>query len=144
MEAVVAPLAAVAAHLVAAEGRHHVPAAAVDGHLARPQLGGDLAGLLEVAGLHIGGEPVLGVVADIDSLIDRVVAEDGQDGPEDLFFGDGHVIGDVRKDGGLHIVALVQTLRPASAADDQRRALVDAGLDQLLDLVELHLGDDRT
>ena len=39
---------------------------------------------------------------------------------------------------GLHIVALVQPRRPAGAAGDQRRLLVDAGLDQALDLVPLH------
>src|SRR5579862_4692313 len=111
VEGVVAPLAPVAAHLVAAERGGHVAAAAVDRDLAGAQPRGDLAGLFDVGRLHIGGEAVLGVVADIDGLVDRFVAEDRQHRAEDLFTGDGHVVGDVGEDGGLHIVALVEAIR---------------------------------
>src|SRR6185312_7367194 len=50
VEGVVAPLAPVAAHLVAAEGGGHVAAAAVDRHLAGAQPRGHLAGLVDVGG----------------------------------------------------------------------------------------------
>src|ERR1019366_9713333 len=46
--------------------------------------------------------------------------------------------------GGANEVAAVQVLRTAGTAGDQFRALVDAGLDQALDLVVLNFADHRT
>ena len=44
---------------------------------------------------------------------------------------------------GLDVIAAVEARRPAEAARDQLRALLDADADQALDLVELRLADDR-
>ena len=67
-----------------------------------------------------------------DGNLDLVYVRDRIDstGPKISSLGDGHVVGDVGEHRGLHIVALVQALGPAGAADDQGRALVDALLDQ--------------
>ena len=54
-----------------------------------------------------------------------------------------HVRRHIGEDRGPHVVAAVEALRPAGAAGDQRGALVDARLDQALDLVELDLADHR-
>jgi len=64
-------------------------------------------------------------------------------GPEDFLNGDGHVVADVGENGRLHIVAAVESVRTAEAAGDERRAFIDAGLDEALDLVPLRFGDDR-
>ena len=144
MEGEITPLAPVTAHLIATERGHHVAAAAVDRDLTSAQFAGHITGFVKVFGLHIGRQAVLRVVANIDGLIEAVIAQDRQHGAEDFFLGDGHLVGNIGKNGGLHIIALVQTFRTADAADDQGRALVDTGLDQLLDLVELNLGNHRT
>ena len=44
---------------------------------------------------------------------------------------------------GLHIVAAVEAVGTAEAAGDERRAFIDALLDEALDLVPLGFGDDR-
>ena len=81
MEAELAPLAPVAALLVAAERRVEIEAV-VDRHPARADPAGDGAGLLEVGGRDIAREAVLGVVGDLDGLVDVVVAEDHSTGPK--------------------------------------------------------------
>src|ERR1700685_4348506 len=53
LEAELAPFAAGAGLLVAAERRVHVAARAVDVHVAGADLGCDLAGVVDVARLHI-------------------------------------------------------------------------------------------
>ena len=88
-------------------------AAAVDRDLAGAQPRGHLADLRLVGARDVGGEAVLGVVADLHRLVDRLVAEDRDHRPEDLFLGDGHVVGDVGEHRRLHIVALVQAFRTA-------------------------------
>ena len=70
-----------------------------------------------------------------DRLLLGVVGQDGEHRPEDLLARDGHVVGDVGEHGRTHVIAAVEALRPAGAAGDQRRAFVDALLDQALDLV---------
>src|SRR5690606_21081926 len=57
--------------------------------------------------------------------------------------GDGHVGGHMAEDGRLNIVALVQPLWTARAADYQLGTFFDALGDQLLDLAPLGLGYDR-
>ena len=93
--------------------------------------------------LHIGGEAIDRVVADGDSLLLAVIGQHGQHRPEDFLARDGHVVGDIGKDGGLHIIALVQPLRPPRPAGNQRGAFLDALLDQALDLVPLGFADHR-
>ena len=43
---------------------------------------------------------------------------------------------------GTDIVAAAQTRRPPGTSSDQSGAFADAGVDEALDLVELHLADD--
>ena len=143
MEAVFAPFAAIAAHLVTAKRRGHVKGA-VDRHLPRAQARGNSAGSFEIIAPDIAGQTIFGVIADGDGFVDRAVAKDRQHRPKDFLAGDGHVVGDIGKDRGLDEIALVQPLGPTGAAGDQGCAFVDASLDQPLDLVELGRRDDRT
>jgi hypothetical protein len=73
-----APLAAVSALAVAAEGGVEVEGV-VDGDPARPDATGYGAGLVQIGARDIAREPGLGVVGDLDGVVDAVVAEDGQD-----------------------------------------------------------------
>ena len=91
----------------------------------------------------IGGEAVFGVVRDLDRLVDRVIGEDRQNRPENLFARDRHVIGDIREDGGLGVIAPLQALGLSEAARDEARLLLDSFLDEGLNLVPLRLGDER-
>jgi hypothetical protein len=93
------------------------------------------------AGLHIGREAVDRVVGHRDDLVLVLVGQDREHRPEDLLARDGHVVGDAGEDRRAHIVAAVEILRTAGAARHQLRALVDAGLDQALDLLELDAAD---
>src|ERR1700689_475300 len=138
-------LAPEAALLVAAEGVgrvDHVPVVDVD-H-AGFQAPGDVEGPLFVTAPYAGRQAVVGVVGDRDGLVDGVVGQDNQNGPEDLFPGDGHVVGDAGEDGRLNPVAGLER-RPAgaAAADSAGRALgcgaVEGGEDPLV----LLPGDDR-
>ena len=79
------------------------------------------------------------LTASASSLAPRMV----EHRPEDLLARDRHVVGDVGEDGRADIEALVDALGQARTAGDQRRAFVDALLDQRLDLVPLAAVDDR-
>src|ERR1700730_10985970 len=113
-------LAAEPALLVTAEGVvrvDHVPVVDVD-HPGL-QAAGYVKSPLLVAAPDAGRQPVAGVIGDRDGLVDRVVGQDGQYGPEDLLPGDDHVVGHVGEDRRLDPVAGLE-LRPAggAAADD--------------------------
>lgn len=56
MDGPVGLFAAIAGLLVAAEGREGVPVRVVDVDLARPETPRHAAGMLQIPGLHIGGE----------------------------------------------------------------------------------------
>src|SRR5882757_2410377 len=118
-EPVVAPLAAVARHLVAAERHGHVAVGAIEADLTRPQPRSHLAHPARVRAGNVGGEAVHGVVADFDGLVDGVVAQDRKDRTEDFLARDGHVVGHIREHSGLDVVALVEAFGPARAAGDQ-------------------------
>src|SRR5271155_2440748 len=107
VEPELAPLSTVAAALVAAERRVHVESM-IDRHPTGPDPAGHLTRLVEVGSRDKAGQAIFGVVGDLDGLIDVVIAEDAQHRPEDLLAGNRHVIGDVREDGRLDVVTLVQ------------------------------------
>src|SRR5688572_20415917 len=84
LETVVAPLAAVARLLVAAERRAEVGRCPVDADLAGADPRRDAARALEVARRHVAGEAVRRVVGDPDRIVLVVVGQDREHGPEDL------------------------------------------------------------
>src|SRR5690606_23166513 len=84
-------------------------------------------------------EPIYGIVGDPDRIVLVLIGEDRQHRPENLLALDPHAGLDVAEHGGPHIVAAIQVLRPAEATRHQRGSLLDAALDQALDLVELDL-----
>src|SRR5690606_37509567 len=137
-----APLPAVSALAVAPEGAPEVEGA-VHRDPARPDAAGQRARHLEVGAADVGRETVLGVVGDLDGVVEIVVGDDRQHRTEDLLAGEGHVVGDVGEHRRLDVVAAVEPLRPAGAARDQGGALVDAAPDEPLDLVELPLRHHR-
>src|SRR5215207_5728762 len=142
VEGELTPFAAVATALVSAERRVHVEGV-VDRHRAGADPSGHLTRLVKIGGRNVARQAVFGVVADLHRLIEIVVTEDAQHRTEDLFTRDCHVIGHMREDRGLDVIARVQAVGPTRAADDDGGALVDALLDESLDLVELCLGRDR-
>src|SRR5215471_4161100 len=130
LEAVLSPLAAVARLLVPAKGRRHVSRGSVQADLTGPKLRGHPARVAEIAGLHVPGEPVYGVVGELDHLLLGLVGEDGEYGPEDLLARDRHVglhVGEHRRP---HVVAAGEALGPAGAPGHEGGALADARLDQ--------------
>jgi hypothetical protein len=64
-------------------------------------------------GRDVAGQAEIGIVGDLDGFIDVVVADDHEHRPEDLLAGNDHVVGDIGETRGLHVPALVQTLRSA-------------------------------
>src|SRR5688572_28709888 len=141
LEAVLAALAPVAGLLVAAERRRRVEA--VVG--VRPDDAGaqllrhpeDARALLRP---DTGAEAVRRVVRLLDRLLGRAERKHRQDRPEDLLLGDPVALRDVREDGRDEPVAL---LRQAAGRLVDLRTFLLARLDELGDLVELHLRVDR-
>src|SRR5271170_6631228 len=69
VEAELAPLAPIAAFLVTAEGCVEVEAI-VDRYPPRAQLASHGASLVEIGGCDVPGESVLGVIGDLDGLVE--------------------------------------------------------------------------
>src|ERR1700761_3758520 len=90
-QTVLAPFAAVAGHLEAAERRVHAALRAVQGHLAGTNAGADAPRVQIVLGPYIGRETVRRVVGDLHGLFLVVVGQDAEHGPEDLFARNRHV-----------------------------------------------------
>ena len=137
-----APFAAVAGLAIATERRGEVRAGAIDQDLAGADAVGNRMGFL-VRALNIACETVNGIVGHLDGLVDRVIGQDAEHGPEDFLARDGHVIGDIRKHGRAGEVALVEAFRTARATGNEGCALFDAFLDQVLNLLILVAVGDR-
>src|SRR5690606_13366172 len=142
-KAVVTPLTAITGLLVAAEGRVVVQRGAVQVHHAGTDLASHAASAVQVGRGYVAGQAITGVVGDADGVGLIFIADDRQYRPEDFFAGDGHVGGHMAEDGRLNIVALVQPLWAARAADYQVGTFFDSLGDQLLDLAPLGFGYDR-
>src|SRR5262249_11191538 len=140
--AVTAPLAAVAGLLVAAERRGALIRHALQVDVAGADLAADFARTLDRAGRDIACETVGRVVGNAHRIGLVLGADDGQHRPEDLLLRDRHLVGDVGEDGRAHVEALVDALRQARTAGDQRCALFDTLLDQRLDLLPLAAVND--
>src|SRR5262249_8987729 len=142
-QAVLAPLAAVAGLLVAAERRTAVVRHALQVDVSGAKLARDLAGALDAAGRDVTGKTGRRVVGDLDGVGLVLGADNGQHRSKNFLLRDRHFVGDVGEDGRADIEALVDALRQTGAAGDEGGAFVDALLDQRLDLVPLHAVDDR-
>ena len=86
---------------------------------------------------------MVAVVGDADRLSLVLIRDDCQNRPEDFLARDGHGVVDTREHRRLNIVALGQSCRTPGAASGNRRAVLDAGRNQRLDLVPLHFRHDR-
>src|SRR5580692_10599477 len=133
---------AVAGVLDAAEGGHGFvgDALVVDVDDAGPDVCGDVEGGGEVAGDDPAGQPVVGVVGQVDGGLGGVDGVDDGGGPEDLGGVDVHGGGDVGQDGRVD-QRLVRPADPPVAGeqggafrggvfDERRDALRAAGVDQ--------------
>src|SRR5467141_2400195 len=87
------------------------------------------------------------VVCDSDRFVFALVANDAQNGAEDLFLRDRHAVADPGKHGRTHKEASLQTVRASRSADDNSRALFNAPADVALHTIEVgaisHGADDR-
>src|SRR5262249_15977353 len=144
LEAELAPLAAVARLLVAAERRAEIGLGAVHADLSGADPRRDAARALEVARRDIARESVGGVVCDPDRVLIVLVGQDREHRPEDLLARDRHVVAHVRENGRPHVVAAREAGGAAPAASHERGALVDPLLDQALDLGPLRLAHHGT
>ena len=78
--------------------------------------GDDLDGMgepgddVDVLGVQIGSQAVVGGVCPLDDLIQGLVLEDGLHRPEDLLLGDLEVVLNIAEDCGFNKVALLATL----------------------------------
>src|SRR3954451_22409991 len=141
LEAVQAPLAAEAGLLVAAERARRVEAV----ERVRPDDSGaqtlrhpeDARALL---GPHAGAKTVRRVVRLLDGLVGRAEREHAEDRAEDLLLRDAIALRDVREDRRCEPVALLGQLARRLV---DLGALLLAGGDELLDLLELHARVDR-
>src|SRR6185437_4054684 len=144
LETELAPLAAVARLLVAAERRGAVVRNALQVDVAGADLTAHLARTLDSACGHITRKTVGRFVGDAHGVRLILGAHDREHRSEDLLFRDGHLFGYVGEHGRPHIEALVDAFRQTGTAGDQRRAFLDSLLDQGLDLVPLVAVDHRT
>lgn len=106
---------------------------------SRPQLSGHIPRPRRIARRHHPGQPIGGVVRDADCVGLVLVADEHHDRAADLLARDGHIVRHVRKDGGPEEVTGGQSCRATDPTSDECAALIDAGLDQALHLVELCL-----
>src|SRR5665213_3585276 len=134
VEAPFAVFAAIARQLVAAERRRGVHRGIVQMHAAGAHPRCHLTGMAEIGRLHIGREAVHRLVRHPDRVGLVAIGQDRQHRAEDFLLRDTHVVAHAGEDGRAHEIAAIEMLRPAWAARHQLRALVDAGLDQALDL----------
>src|SRR5919107_86854 len=91
----------------------------------------------------VATEPVGRVVGDPQGVFLVAVGQNGQDGAEDLLPGDRHVRGDPGEHRRLDEVPGAQTLWTLGTTGDQAGALVDTGLDEITDGLQLGRADDR-
>ena len=137
VETILALVAAHAGILVAAEGRRVVEdVVGVDPDGAGAQRARHAVDSVDVLAEDARGEAVVGVVAAADDVLLVGELGDGHDRSEDLLAEELGVVGDVREDGGLDVVA---RLVHAVAAGDEVEALVLAALDVAHDAIELQL-----
>src|SRR5690554_5335852 len=127
----------IAGLLVAAERQAAIEGRAIEIDAPCPDATGNLERALRVAGLYKARQAEGRVIGDFDRFVLGFVVEDGEDGSEDFFARNGHLRCHIAEYGGVNVVAAVHFGRTARAPGDQSRAFGNAGLNELLDLVEL-------
>src|SRR5689334_22667545 len=112
-QAVLAPFAAVAGLLVAAERRGAVVGHALQVDVAGANLAGDVASALDRPSRDVTGKTIRRVVGDLDGVGLVLGADDGQHRSKNFLLRDRHVVGDVGEVGRTDIEALVEAFGPA-------------------------------
>src|SRR3970040_2374304 len=100
----------------------------VDAHHPELELLAHFEGGRQVAGVDIGGQPVIGGMGEGDGVIDVTEGDDRHDRAEDLLFVDGHARLHVGEDGGL--IEVAGCPQPAAPGEDSS-PLVDTGRDEI-------------
>ncbi len=145
LDVLLAGLAAVAAHLVAAERHRRIHRlVAIDPDRAGAQRLRDLVRLADIGGPDAGAEAEGGGVGALDQLV-RILERDRRDHrAEDLFLRDAHVVLHIGKHRRLHEIALRErALGEAAAAGKCRGALLLSDVEIAGDAVHLLLRHQR-
>src|SRR5690606_20257434 len=103
LDAALATQAADAPAAAGDPGAHH---AGVDVDRAGAQPLGDFGGLARVLAVDVAGEAEDGVVGHLDRVVDRLVADDADDRPEDLVLGRGVLVVGQIENGRLEEITL--------------------------------------
>ena len=106
-------------------------------HVASADAFGNAARMIHVSGRDVTRKTVRSVVGDGDRLFFVVVRNHAQNGAENFFTGDGHIVGYIGKDGWLGEISPSYSVRLPQTASDQRRAFFQTLVDQPLDFAEL-------
>lgn len=102
----------------------------IDPHTAGLDAAGDADGAVDVPGPDGAAQAVGVVVGHADDLVLILEFDDTGHGPEDLFLGHAHIVGDVRQQGGAHEAALGQlAVGDSLAATDDPGALLFSDFD---------------
>src|ERR1700722_1045827 len=146
LEPVPAIFSAYAGVFESTPGRLWIVRHAVDHDAARPQLRGHAARTAKVGPDDGGVKTIFGVVGDRYRFVLGLVGDDTENGAENLFPGDRHVVLDIDEHRGLHEMTRFETFGTALAPDQQLsaffNALADVGLRALVLLLRHH-GSDR-
>ena len=120
---------------------------AVDKYHARFDTARQAVGLADVLGPDVGGQPVFGVVGQLQGLGFILERDQAHHRPEDFLLGDAHPVIHVGKHRRLDKLAAAQVRRQVGrtlqATGQQRGAFLQTDLDIAGDLVVMGLGDHR-
>ena len=107
-------------------------------HAARAQPPRDRACLVEVAGLHVGGQAKGRVIGDADGLFETVKLHQAQHRAKDFLARDAHLVVHVGEQRGARVVTHRQMIGPSGPTGNQLRAFGDPHRDAGLHLFKLH------
>src|SRR3954468_16362546 len=132
-------LTPIAGLLVATKGQAAVERRAVEIDAPGADAVGDSASAVGIPRLHKSSQSEWRVVGDLDRLVLGVIAHDGQHGAKNLLSCNLHLRRHIAEDGRADIVSTVDFGWPPRSANPQRPPFVDAGLDEILHFLKLHL-----
>src|SRR4029077_15231202 len=98
----------------------------------------------DIGSVHIGVQAIAGIVGNPDGILVIVIGDDTEDGAENLFPGDRHVVLHIDEHRGLDEVARFETFRTALTADQHFGAFFYAFADVGLHAVRLLLPPHRS
>src|SRR5688572_7970399 len=128
--------------LEAAERHLRIDDHAVDGHATRAHTARDLVAALGVRRVDRAMQAVHRAVRFLDGIVDVLIGDERDNGPEDLLARDRHRLLHVTEHGRLDEVTAIEALRPA-AAEHELRALRLALANVALHALELPLHRER-